>query len=81
MGAAANICSMSDKSQIETSLGPVWITRFENGDISVWSPPRSEQADLVADILKGRAAWKPKYRAWFVPPVHVETVLAELENA
>jgi len=72
---------MSDKSQIETSLGTIWITRFENGDISIWTPPRSEQADLVADIVKGKAAWKPKYRAWFVPPVHVDDIITELENA
>jgi len=68
------------KETIETSLGKVWITRFDNGDVSIWTPPGSRQANAVAEIIDGRAAWKPKYRAWFVPPIHAEPLLADIED-
>lgn len=69
-----------DKETIEISLGKVWITRFDNGDVSIWTPPGSAQANAVAEIIDGRAAWKPKYRAWFAPLIHAEPLLADIED-
>lgn len=72
---------MANKETIETSEGRVWITHFDNGDASIWTPPGSKQADFVADIVQGRAAWKPKYRSWIAPAVHAEQLLEELKNS
>jgi len=69
-----------EKETIDTSLGKVWITRFDNGDVSIWTPPGSAQGNAIAEIIDGRAAWKPKYRAWFVPPIHAERLLADIED-
>lgn len=78
--AGAHYDAMPDKHIIETSQGKVWITHFDNGDVSIWTPPRSQQSDIVSDLIQGRAAWKPKFKAWFVPGVHAEQLLAELEE-
>lgn len=71
---------MNEKWTIDTSEGRIWLTRYDNEDISIWSPPRSPQADLVAELVKGRAAWKPKFRAWFIPAVTADAIIAELEG-
>jgi len=47
---------MTDSETIETSQGPVWIKRYDNGDISFWAPPGSSQGDLLAEIVRGRGA-------------------------
>ena len=78
--AVAHYDTMPEKRIIQTSQGKVWITHFDNGDVSIWTPPRSQQSDLVSDLIQGRAAWKPKCKAWIVPEVHAEQLLAELEE-
>ena len=72
--------AMSGKKIIETTIGKIWATHYDDGDVALWTPPGSQQSDAVADIVRGRAAWKPKFRSWFVPEVHAEQVLAELET-
>lgn len=72
---------MADSETIETSQGPVWIKRYDNGDISFWAPPGSSQGDLLAEVLRGRAAWKPKFKRWFAPPVHAEQLIEELQES
>ena len=72
---------MSDGETIATSEGPVWVKQYDNGDVSFWTPPGSPQGDLVAEILLGRAAWKPKFRSWFAPPVHAEQLIEELRES
>jgi hypothetical protein len=72
---------MSDQETIQTSEGPVWIKRYDNGDVSFWTPPRSPQSELVADIVRGRAAWKPQFRCWFAPPVHADNLIEELQES
>lgn len=71
---------ITDKTIVETSLGKVWVSHFDNGDISVWTPKGSQQSEAVAEIIDGRAAWKPKFGAWFVPEVHVDAMLGDLED-
>ena len=72
--------AMPTKEPIDTSHGKVWLTHFDNGDVSIWTPPRSRQADLVADTVNGRAAWKPKYKAWIAPAVHAQQIIEELQD-
>ena len=73
--------AMADQDIIETSQGKVWIKRYDNGDISFWTPRGSRQSELVADTVRGRAAWKPQFRCWFAPPVHAEQIVEELEQS
>ncbi len=55
------------KHIIDTSLGKVWITEFDSGDIAVWFPDRARVGASVADLMKGRGAWKPDRKNWIVP--------------
>ena len=71
---------VATKETIDTAAGRVWITYFDSGDASLWTPPGSRQSNVVADIVAGRAAWKPKYRAWMIPSVHVQDVIEELQK-
>mgnify|MGYP006903649762 FL=1 len=34
----------------------MWIKRYDNGDISFWTLPDSSRGDLLAEIVRGRAA-------------------------
>lgn len=70
---------MGDSETIETSEGPVRTKRYDNGDISFWTPPGSSQGDLLAEIARGRTAWKPTFKRWFAPPVHAEQLIEELQ--
>lgn len=73
--------AMADQDIIETSQGKIWIKRYDNGDISFWTPPGSRQSELVAETVRGRAAWKPPLRCWFAPAVHAEQIVEELEQS
>lgn len=77
---AAQHGGMPAKETINTSYGKVWITHFDNGDVSIWTPPRSRQSDIVAETVNGRAAWKPKYKAWIAPAVHAQQIIEELQD-
>ena len=79
-GVATHLKCMARKDTIETTEGRVWLPFFDSGDVSLWTPPGSRQADVVADLVSGRAAWKPQYRNWIVPAVHAEEVIAELKE-
>ena len=72
---------MPGRDTIETSEGTVWIKRYDNGDVSFWTPPGSSQGDLLADVVRSRAAWKPQYKRWFAPRVHAEQLIEELETS
>jgi hypothetical protein len=69
---------VTTKSVIDTSLGKVWVTHFDNGDAALWWPDRARVGPAVVEIIDGRAAWKPKYSNWIVPAVHAETLIAEI---
>ena len=69
---------MSRKSIIQTSLGKVWVTHFDNGDCSLWWPKGSRVNDEVVAVIDGRAAWKPDYGSWIVPAVHAEPLIADI---
>jgi hypothetical protein len=74
----AGLVRVTTKSTIETTLGKVWVTHFDNGDAALWWPDRARVGPAVVDIIDGRAAWKPKYGNWIVPAVHAETLIAEI---
>lgn len=69
---------MATKSIIQTSQGRVWVTHFDNGDVSLWWPAGARVNDAVVEILDGRAAWKPKFKNWIVPAVHAEALIADI---
>lgn len=68
------------KETIETSLGKIWVTVLENGEMRVWWPYRARVGDPAADVLRGRARWDPETNGWYVSGRNRESVRSDLSE-
>lgn len=71
---------MPTRSIVETSLGKVWVTHFDNGDAALWWPDRARVGPPVVELIDGRAAWKPKFKNWIVPATYAEDIIAGISD-
>jgi hypothetical protein len=68
------------KETIETSLGKIWVTLLENGEMRVWWPHNARVGDAAVDVLRGRARWDPQTFGWYVSVKHRDSVHDELSE-
>ena len=78
MTARCDDPDMTRKSIIVTTLGRVWVTHFDTGDVSIWWPERARVGEAVVQLIDGRGKWNPSYRNWTISRVHAEPLLADI---
>ena len=69
---------MASRTTITTSLGKVWVTEFDSGDIALWWPKGAAVGAMIVALFAGRAAWQPTHSNWIVSLRYADAVRREI---
>ncbi|WP_019998527.1 hypothetical protein [Aureimonas ureilytica] len=70
---------VSDASElVETSVGPVRVYHFDDGNIGLWWHFHGRLHDRMMPIIEGRSEWNTGAKAWHIPAENAAGIIGDI---